>query len=112
MVHVTVMCIAHGRDMHYTYLVSATLWCSGIVPFCRVCGQAVWYVAFLTVHISSCERGVYSAPIVPRTITEYYDGGFVYSNYRVDLNTNCSDFPDLLAVHLLVILSIGRYQYW
>jgi hypothetical protein len=42
---VTVVCVAHGRDMHYTYLMSATLRCSGIVPFCGVCGQAVWYVA-------------------------------------------------------------------
>src|SRR3982074_1954795 len=38
----------YGCDMHYTYLVSVTLRCSGIVLFCGVCSQAVWYVAFLT----------------------------------------------------------------
>ena len=45
---VTVAYVVYGRDMHYTYLMSGALRCSGIVPFCGVCGQAVWYVAFPT----------------------------------------------------------------
>ena len=45
---VTVVRVAYGCDMHYTYLMSATLRCSGIVPFwgyvVKRCGMSLPHI--------------------------------------------------------------------